>query len=211
MALGKNDAEQIKQLVKEHESFVVSLKKTYWLHETDDEEVRQVRDFMRLKVIAPLVSASIRVVIYGSECVAHDFDHPERKNLDRLLVKKGASYEVRLDDPEAVVHDFPDFWAGSLYDSESKRRYNRGYVLFLVDDQKLDFSRLFSCYSNVSVVTNLAGSVGRGLYKRAKKYTEEHSDRTAVALIGGTRLALFPGSDVIDLRLEQAIRAVNPD
>ncbi len=209
MALPAEEGENIRKLVATHKSFMVSLKKTYWLHKIEDPEIRQVRDFLRRQVLTPLLQASTTAVVYGAECVEQDFEHEERKNFDRLLAKKGAIFEIRLENRDSLVTEFPDFWAGSLFDVATKRYYNRGNVLFLLDDNKIDFEKLFAGFAMVDVVTNLS-SLGRSLCNRARKYAADHCDMTAVALINDTSLVFFPGSEVIDARLEQAIASVLP-
>ena len=210
MALSKEEGEVVRNLVDQYGSFVVSLKKTYWLHKTAEEEIRQVRDFIRHQVLTPLMQAATKVIIYGSECIKHEFEHEERKNFGRLMVKKGSSYEIKLENRDAVVHEFPDFWAGSLYDLAGNRHYGSGEVLFLIDDKKLDFEHLFSCFAQLYVVTNLPTGLGRSLLNRAMKYRVDHSDMTAIALYSGTNFFVFPGNDVMKVRLEQAIGSVIP-
>ncbi len=205
MALSAEESGNIRKLVAIHKSFMVSLKQTYWLHKTEDPEILSVRDFLRRQVLTPLLQASTKAVVYGVECVEHDFEHEERKNFDRLLVRKGAIFEIRLENRHSLVTDFPDFWADSLFDVAAKRYYSRGNVLFLLDDLAIDFEKLFSCFARVDVVSNLSSALGRSLYNRARKYAADHCDKTAVALLNGSSLVFFPGSEVIDARLEQAI------
>ena len=150
------------------------------------------------------MQASTRVLVYGAEWVQHEFEHAERRNIDRLLVKKGSSWHIRLEDRNSVINEFPDFWSGSLYDVAGQQRYRRGDVLFLLEEGKLNFEKLFSCFVQVYLVGRVSKEVSRSLYNRAMKHTADHPAATVVALYGGTKLAVFPGTDVISARFEKS-------
>jgi hypothetical protein len=196
--------EKFKSKAYERGHFVVSLDKSYGLYKADEEGILEIRDLLRKNVLIPLVEISSQVVVYGAECLQHDFQHAERKGLDRLIVKKAASYEIDLTNRDKVVVDYPDFWAGVMFDASNKKYYHAGYKLFLLDPAHVDFGKLFSCFSKLYVVTNL-GSLGRSFINRARKYAEKNPDKMAVAFFDGTKFVFFPGNDVMARILTEAI------
>lgn len=168
----------------------------------DEQAKVLLRDYLLINVVRPLIGASSSVRFYHTVFTEKSFGG-EGARLPEILRKRRNVYELSGEhDP---IESFERFWNGVAGDGS-----RRGYVLFAVDDEDFDLRPIFShCYDpGVMSSSSLRSTLGASLQKAIASYIADNPRATAVLLgYAGNlgNLTVFPGTDVFDKRLNQAI------